>query len=682
MAWPIHPQVGEFAESLAFIPADAPTDRWHMPVAAREINSETELLNLMVSDHSVTSMATISGLFPDFYLPNNFHSWNQSLTLVIGDSVTDRLCFWNSRLLYGTWRLGGLIPLRIPAARLDDIEFMDALVAYVARRNWVSANGDGANRVTLRSASIDPAQLQILAAHFQKTRHVLVTVEPITSVTDCVPSKDRLNEAQPWRNEAPSHFVSDSPFVIDCPQPKHVLESAYVPPILKTGSWAMDVKIERHDTQSPFSNALHWWKLPRQWEIVQLFSTKGRVNRWGEITVLPHDGTTGPFLRPAIMAQFSTATPDEEVVMSLFLKQPYLAPRETPLLKVERPYSGVQPWDKGRYLNGLIGLFGSLAAAYRVLADGFWQKTFMEMASPSRNSTERKRQQVLSALKAEYKRKERKETVTEPEEWASLVEAAIRITPRRLKNPTAISDYETLLEKWQAALAEHADHEPNLLARQTDIQAESEGDLQNSIERRCQEGVLAQGHRWNCHHCLHTNWASVSSISPILTCEICRTERPLPADFRWHFYLNDFLAEGLREHGMLGLVWCLGQLQYHAKESFFFAPPLALYREIPADRRAAPDKEVDICCVVDGQFVVGEVKESDREINDALGDDLIQLAKDVQADKVVIACLAPAAQKRVNQQVSRIAQSLTEIGCDVEGMVPDSSFGAAAHYLA
>ena len=133
---------------------------------------------------------------------------------------------------------------------------------------------------------------------------------------------------------------------------------------------------------------------------------------------------------------------------------------------------------------------------------------------------------------------------------------------------------------------------------------------------------------------------------------------------------------------MLGLVWCLGQLQWRAKDSFFFAPPLNLYRAIPLDRPTTPDKEVDICCVVDGLFTIGEVKESDREINDTLGDDLLQLATDVRADKVVIACLDQNAQGRLNRQAERIAQPLAEIGCTVETMVPDDLFGVAAHFLA
>ena len=368
--------------------------------------------------------------------------------------------------------------------------------------------------------------------------------------------------------------------------------------------------------------------------------------------------------------------------MNLFIRQPHLVQREGPPAVAEQPYVGVEPGDKGRYLIGLIGLFGSLTAAHQVLADGYWQKTFKEMASPSRNSTPAKRQEVLSALKADYRRKERKESVAGADEWNSLAESAMKVTPGRLKNPVPVIEYGDLRDAWLAALTAFIDGEPNLQAQRAGIEATGEKDLQISIEHRCRQGVLTQGHRWNCRHCLHTNWVSAASISPVLTCEICRATKSLPADFRWHFHLNDFLAEGLREHGMLGLVWCLGQLQWRAHETFFFAPPLGLYRRRTDNPRPMLAKEVDICCVVDGKFVVGEVKESGREINNALGDELVQLATDVRADKVVIACLDRAAQRKLNQQAARLTQPLAAIGCVLETMVPDGTFGAAAHYLA
>jgi hypothetical protein len=214
-----------------------------------------------------------------------------------------------------------------------------------------------------------------------------------------------------------------------------------------------------------------------------------------------------------------------------------------------------------------------------------------------------------------------------------------------------------------------------LQAARDEIMRECESDLQRAIERRCFEGVFAQGHRWTCRYCGHRNWVSVREVGPLLKCNVCGAEKPLPADFRWDFYLNEFLAEGLREHGLLGMIWALGHIQQSARNCFFFAPPLALYQKYPKGRGARCDAEVDICCVADGAFIIGEAKESAREINDTLGDALIRRATEVRPDKVIIACLDRNAQQALETQAKRIRNELQTIGCAVEWIVPDALFG-------
>lgn len=168
----------------------------------------------------------------------------------------------------------------------------------------------------------------------------------------------------------------------------------------------------------------------------------------------------------------------------------------------------------------------------------------------------------------------------------------------------------------------------------------------------------------------HRNWVSVGNLGPLLQCEICRDKIPLPVHFAWDFYLNDFLAEGLREHGLLGMIWVLSEMQGSSRNTFFFAPPLALYRAYP-EPRTPPDAEIDLCAVIDGQFVLGEVKESGREVNDRLGNTLISLANQIRPDQVVIACLDSSAQTALNVQAQRIGTALNTLACSVKTMVPN-----------
>lgn len=103
-------------------------------------------------------------------------------------------------------------------------------------------------------------------------------------------------------------------------------------------------------------------------------------------------------------------------------------------------------------------------------------------------------------------------------------------------------------------------------------------------------------------------------------------------------------------------------MQGSSRNTFFFAPPLALYRAYP-EPRTPPDAEIDLCAVIDGQFVLGEVKESGREVNDRLGNTLISLANQIRPDQVVIACLDSSAQTALNVQAQRIGTALNTLPC-------------------
>jgi hypothetical protein len=142
-------------------------------------------------------------------------------------------------LLYQDWVHHALTPVRIPAARLDDWDFLQALSVFVARRNWITGSGGGIHSVVVRSASIGLPQLSALRDRIAGTTHVLVTTEVIHSASDCVPEASKLVRSGRWRSEQPSQFAAETAFVLDSPRPRHFGELAPVPPILRraTGRW-------------------------------------------------------------------------------------------------------------------------------------------------------------------------------------------------------------------------------------------------------------------------------------------------------------------------------------------------------------------------------------------------------------------------------------------------------------
>jgi hypothetical protein len=196
--------------------------------------------------------------------------------------------------------------------------------------------------------------------------------------------------------------------------------------------------------------------------------------------------------------------------------------------------------------------------------------------------------------------------------------------------------------------------DPALTSDEVERQIHQEVEAQ--LRCRSAEGVLIQGYDWKCPRCLHRNWVTIAGLGPMLACEVCLREDALPASFTWDFRLDGYVARGLRERGLRGLVWALGYLSGSARNSFMFSPPLNL---IGRDQLLG---DADIACVIDDRFVIGEVKESARNINEGLADRLVTIARTVRPDVVILACYDPTALATVARLAARMNDELRGVG--------------------
>lgn len=102
-----------------------------------------------------------------------------------------------------------------------------------------------------------------------------------------------------------------------------------------------------------------------------------------------------------------------------------------------------------------------------------------------------------------------------------------------------------------------------------------------------------------------------------------------------------------------------------------FAPQIELFTSEGGEDKVIGD--LDIACIIDGKLHIGEVKESKSDINDELGNKLIELALLVRPDAVVLACSDFDASKRVLEQTVRIAEQVGHLHIKVKPLLPPDS---------
>jgi hypothetical protein len=559
--WPIPPHLADAVKPLAVASQevrDAPNRG--RPYEGETVADATALLHFMASHKNTFGLAQIAGdATPRIELRDVY---DNAFALVIGDTFADRVAFWNLRSRDPAFLGGEPTTIMVAPDRLENADFFAALAGFLKKRNGVPRNS-GTPCVQLCSTSATTEQLNALRDRFRavdnwNSYHVgaPLTLDSITPSAQVLQRPLQLvtgnffERAPEWKEFGASGDKTQPPAVM----PKHIVH-VQSKNYATTGSWALDVSIERQENHSRYSNVRHRWFFPRRLRFHQAFcgyyesKQDGREYRHTRAT---RHGSL------ALFAGFGEELPainlpnDEHAFRYAMQRGDTWAPfrRLDKWEKPHGPFAWAQPSDKGRYLIGALRMFGGLQEAGVVLLHSYWRSIFEEIGGAI--GTARR-----ARIKDSIKKKVRSVT-TPPGSWdddiwsrmAALVASEahqVRIPQQSLSYDELAKKHEPFLEKEREVLASQQAEEPE------EWIAQAKRSLRNGVQNRCAQKVLFQGYQWRCDVCFNTNWNDLGALKPELICAICGASEPAPVDKPWSFQLNGFLKDAMREHGLTAL---------------------------------------------------------------------------------------------------------------------------------
>lgn len=653
--FPLHRELTGIVTPLMLTPKDAPEDRWRFGIEGEEVADAYDALDFIAKSGHTISLAYLSNIHSK-HIAVRSHEWTNSFCLVVGDTFIDRVSCWNAGLLFDDAQQQTYKTLRLPSAVINDASKIEQVKNFINGNNWINRYGSQP-QVTIRSSSLSEAQLKEFAQQVGgKGSWCAYHVKPIISIEDCCspPPKEQEYGWMPVRPDNPDVQIplrhkSES---VPVPQPFQLKHAPSAHPVCSTGQWMAQYRVDRTADNNRFSNIRDSWVLPKRNQLTRLFlgGMEARITSGGLLAV-PVDKT---------VERIEINEPDDRDFFRSLLHEPVTYPYSD-IRRQDNygvPYQYFRPSDKGRYLQGVLGMFGSLDRAYQVLTDNFWRQQFIKLGSPS----ESQYPQIVKTLKKRFPSQGGEFTFKDDDQWEKLAKFVVRQAVN-VRQPKYTVKLKTLIDEWLENLGRMIELVPNFQKQKDSMLAEGPQELTDSLEALCRDGVFHQGYSWSCNHCGYRNWAALDALCMTLECQVCHQEHNTPIDLQFDFRLNEFLATCIREHDTLSVVWILGELQRgRGAPSFIFAPQTELFRKYPDNDTARADREIDLLCIIDGKVVIGEVKASLAEIDKKELDSLIEVACEIRPDIVVIGAL----KGEEKQLVPKLEKVQKGVGPDIK----------------
>ena len=575
-----------------------------------------------------------------------------AFNLVVGDTFEDRVFYWNARSRFPKWRDAEFVDFRLPEAALDDPIVLAALAKFLHARNRVSAESGSSNpQVTIRSCSVPVERLKALSETLAGDKGwIFYTAERVSDPDACIPTAEQLQQSYyVTSDELLGHAIGkweeslsgENDLQLTAPAPEHL---RYCPPSLvspHSGCWVVDISIERQVNYSPFDNERQRWRLPRRLRIAPAF-LKGyeisghsivmpRVAREGALTVYAAAGSRLPTIE----------LPTDENAFRIGLLTgrdwwPFERKSEGGAQMPTQLLADVRRSSNGQHFWGVVGLMGGLNEALGILLNKFWLEVFDKLGgSLARAETRREsvvrnlegRLEGLSPGSSHYMKELAEIVMGEAERFRTNVPS---LTWNQLNR---------MFSKIQNDDRNKSDHDDLSETEQKDWQRRERENFCYRVQELCERGVLHQGYEHNCNRCRHRSWIAIGTLRSEIVCEVCGESQLAPVDRPWDFRLNEFLREGLRKHGILPLLWCLGKVRFMREASFFFEGPLDVYTEKTRWDGAQPDTDIDLTCVTDGLVRMCEVKQSARQLDPSQVQRFVELMKRLRPDIATIAVM-------------------------------------------
>ena len=591
--------------------------------------------------------------------------------VIVGDTLPDIVYFWNRPLLLPRSERGRINQIWLPKALATDPDMEKALCAWIARGSNLGNQTSKTARFV--SFSTEKRELEDIASRFRENLHA--QHKYVHTVADCFEEPQIPN----FRSEDPLSFQQDDPFsfrentidihrvqgnegILELTEPKEISQHGLA------GHWMADFYIEcTHDMYGDNEDVIKipgetlFWRFPNQNHLMhEIFDKLSRVKRNGFPSIMMQSGKK--------VLRF-TLKEAESVVASLFRRVwiPAYKHGDPRTQVVDKRYYSIEVSDKGKYLQGVLELFGNLTFAHEVLRSSYWRAMF-DTLSKNTHAEQYAHESIANKLTKLIGRSG--SLTVENQRAIESLTAHIVNESKKLDLKQKEFPFDAFVQEanhWREKYTEYM--VPVDDQSEEDMIGFRSEDVKDALQQLARRNIIQIGVKPRCPSCGIVSWYHVDDIRQHLTCQGCRIQFLLDPELTWYYRLNGLIHAAHALHGTTPVILVLGQLLQESRTSFLFSPNLDLLTK-PQDEsseRLNKAAEVDIACIQDGKFIIGEVKQSMSLFGKSDFDTIAEIAERTKPDIVLFSCIdSQQPTQNIANHIERIRYRLNPLEIDVK----------------
>jgi hypothetical protein len=584
---------------------------------------------------------------PNYGKEVEYNKSNEHFTVIVGDSIQEIVYYWNRSLAVPHWLRPNICHIWLPTDLAKDEDLKEGLQMFFRQQTSRIGNNDG-KAIQFVSFTLTEKELTDIAKSLgDKVWGVSIKIKNPQNTLPNYGKDNSFFHLKPGMELYQAHS-SEENIVIDEPD---------FPEGTQGENWMLDVYLQYRPEKFQHTNVRHWWRLPNKNHLTHLFFSYkiARIKRNGIPSVLME---TKSDFKPD-EGNLTVGIPNDSDVIRNYIyghnRPPYTGdPRGT--IIDNKTHLHTQRSDKGRYLSGLIGLFKGLPLAHRQFSSKYWRKMFDILSHQNIKADEEKKKVIFNKLK---KRKNHFpfDKASQNDELLWLAEYTLSLSKEQSRVGKEI-DFSIFVEERKKDFDE--ENKKQKIKRNF---KEEEEELKEELEELIEQNVLFMGVKPHCPSCGYSNWYHVDEIKQKNECAGCGHLFPIYPEQPWFYRLNSLVQAGCSHHGLVPVLLTLGQLQEDARSSFIYDVSLDLFNE--KKRKYKHLGDLDIVCIQDGKFIIGEIKQTIGLFKQSDFEKTLKIAKLIRPNKIIFSSLDKP-NALVTKNISELNQKLKDMEIEVE----------------